>query len=120
LIGVGQRFRTVQNLNDTTDEIHDFEYSGPCYLAAEEPRSVEESLSELCWREAMMTEMNSIQSNKTWEQATLPAGHKAIALKWVFKVKKDPQGNIIKHKAPRAWNSVRRWILMRFLLLWQE
>jgi len=46
-----------------------------------------------------MTEMNSIQSNKTWELSMLPAGHKAIGLKWVFKVKKDPDGNIIKHKA---------------------
>jgi hypothetical protein len=47
----------------------------------------------------MMTEMNSIQSNKTWVLSVLPAGHKAIGLKWVFKVKKDPDGNIIKHKA---------------------
>jgi hypothetical protein len=29
----------------------------------------------------------------------LPAGHRAIGLKWVFKVKKDPEGNIVKHKA---------------------
>lgn len=26
-------------------------------------------------------------------------GHKAIGLKWVFKLKKDINGNIIKHKA---------------------
>jgi hypothetical protein len=70
-----------------------------CFHAAEEPRSVEVALSEPCWREAMMTEMNSIQSNKTWVLSELPAGHKAIGLKWVFKVKKDPDGNIIKHKA---------------------
>jgi hypothetical protein len=31
--------------------------------------------------------------------SVLPAGHRAIGLKWVFKVKKDPYGNIIKHKA---------------------
>jgi hypothetical protein len=29
----------------------------------------------------MMTEMNSIQSNKTWVLSVLPAGHKAIGLK---------------------------------------
>jgi hypothetical protein len=29
----------------------------------------------------------------------LPAGHRAIGLKWVFKVKRDPAGNIVKHKA---------------------
>ena len=84
---------------DTTDEIHDYEFSGECLYAAEEPRSVEEALLEQCWKDAMMIEMNSIQSNRTWELSVLPAGHKAIGLKWVFKVKKDPNGNIIKHKA---------------------
>jgi len=29
----------------------------------------------------------------------LPPKHKAIGLKWVFKIKKDPDGNIIKYKA---------------------
>jgi hypothetical protein len=63
--GVQQRFRTVQNLNDTTEEVQDFEYSGLYYLAAEEPASVEEALKEQCWRDAMVAEMNSIHSNKT-------------------------------------------------------
>jgi hypothetical protein len=48
---------------------------------------------------AMEAEMESIQSNKTWELADLPAGHRAIGLKWVFKVKKNPEGKVIKHKA---------------------
>jgi hypothetical protein len=86
-------------LNDTTDEIHNFEYSGLCYLTAGELRSVEEALTKQCWREAMMTEMNSIQVNKTWELSAPRSGHKAIGLKWVFKVKKDPDGNITKYKA---------------------
>ena len=29
----------------------------------------------------------------------MPKGHKAIGMKWVFKLKKDPNGNVIKHKA---------------------
>jgi hypothetical protein len=48
---------------------------------------------------ACRPERNSIQSNRTWELLALPTGHRAIGLKWVFKLKKDPQGNIIKHKA---------------------
>ena len=42
--GVPMRFRTVENLLDTTEEISNFEYSGVCFLAAEEARNVEESL----------------------------------------------------------------------------
>ena len=97
--GVPQRFRILSNLLDTTDELTNFEYSGVCYLAAEEPKSVEAALGEQCWREAMVAEMDSIQENKTWELSALPAGHRAIGLKWVFKVKRDPEGNVIKHKA---------------------
>jgi len=97
--GVQLRYRTLQNIIDTSEEVQDFEYSGLCYLAAEEPNSVGDALREKCWRDAMVTEMESIQANRTWELADLPKGHKAIGLKWVFKVKKDPQGKIIKHKA---------------------
>jgi len=93
------RYRLVSNIFDTTDEMTNLEYSGVCYFAAEEPRSVEAALNEQCWREAMVAEMDSIQANKTWELSTLPKGHKAIGLKWVFKVKKDPNGIVTKHKA---------------------
>ena len=97
--GVPLRFRTLENIFDTTEEVGDFEYSGVCYFAAEEPSSVDEALGEQCWREAMLSEMESIEANRTWVLSELPTGHKVIGLKWVFKVKKDPQGKIIKHKA---------------------
>ncbi|WVZ50199.1 hypothetical protein U9M48_001476 [Paspalum notatum var. saurae] len=97
--GVALRYRTIPNLLDNTEEVTNFEYSGLCLLAAEEPHSVEQALSEKCWRQAMEIEMQAIQDNGTWTPVGLPAGHKAIGLKWVFKVKKDPAGNIIKHKA---------------------
>nr|GEX29928.1 ribonuclease H-like domain, reverse transcriptase, RNA-dependent DNA polymerase [Tanacetum cinerariifolium] len=47
----------------------------------------------------MKVELDSINRNNTWELTTLPKGHKEIDLKWVFKTKKDANGNIIKHKA---------------------
>nr|GFA98667.1 ribonuclease H-like domain, reverse transcriptase, RNA-dependent DNA polymerase [Tanacetum cinerariifolium] len=51
------------------------------------------------WIEAMKVELDFININNTCELTTLPKGHKAIGLKWVFKTKKDANGNIIKHKA---------------------
>ena len=47
----------------------------------------------------MNCELQSIQGNITWYYADLPKGHKAIGLKWFYKVKRDPEGNIVKHKA---------------------
>jgi hypothetical protein len=52
-----------------------------------------------CWRDAMNNELQSIENNNTWIWSELPVGHKPIGLKWVYKVKKDAAGNIVKHKA---------------------
>lgn len=92
-------YRTIPDLLDSTDEIEDFEYSRFCLVAAEEPRSVDEALTEQCRRQVMQAEMQAIEANRTWEVSVLPPKHKAIDLKWVFKIKKDPKGNVVKHKA---------------------
>nr|GEX28775.1 ribonuclease H-like domain, reverse transcriptase, RNA-dependent DNA polymerase [Tanacetum cinerariifolium] len=47
----------------------------------------------------MKVKLESIIRNNTWELTTLPKGHNAIGLKWVFKTKRDANGNIVKHKA---------------------
>jgi hypothetical protein len=47
----------------------------------------------------MKAELESIEQNKTWVYADLPKDHKVIGLKWVFKVKRDPAGNVVKYKA---------------------
>ena len=93
------RFRTLSDLLDSTDEMQDYEYSGICLLAAYEPGGVEDALEEDCWVKAMNSELKSIQDNNTWHYTNLPKGHKAIGLKWVYKVKRDPKGNVVKHKA---------------------
>ena len=40
-----------------------------------------------------------MEQNRTWELVNLPAGHRPISLKWVFKLKKNELGAVIKHKA---------------------
>ncbi|KAF0905494.1 hypothetical protein E2562_004459 [Oryza meyeriana var. granulata] len=41
----------------------------------------------------------SWSSNQTWRLVPLPPGHRPIGLKWVYKVKKNAAGEVIKHKA---------------------
>jgi hypothetical protein len=64
-----------------------------------EPRSFAEAEKHAAWRAAMQSEMDAVETNRTWELADLPHGHRAITLKWVIKLKRDEAGAIIKHKA---------------------
>lgn len=56
-------------------------------------------MKEHSWMKAMENEIESIEKNNTWELKELPPGHKAIDLKWIFKLKKNTDGKIVKHKA---------------------
>jgi hypothetical protein len=68
-------------------------------ITVEELTSLEAALSNPAWRSAMEVELKSIEYNATWSPLSLPKGHRAIAMKWVFKVKRDPTSGIVKHKA---------------------
>jgi hypothetical protein len=47
----------------------------------------------------MQEEIDSVKRNQTWELADLPQSHHAITLKWVYKLKWNEVGEIVKHKA---------------------
>ncbi|CAA7034524.1 unnamed protein product [Microthlaspi erraticum] len=44
-------------------------------------------------------EISSIEKNNTWDLVELPYGAKPIGLKWVFKLKRNSDGSINKHKS---------------------
>lgn len=43
--------------------------------------------------------MHVIERKGTWVLTDLPKGHRVIGLKWIFKLKWDASGNVVKHKA---------------------
>ncbi|GIL87679.1 hypothetical protein Vretifemale_15713, partial [Volvox reticuliferus] len=51
------------------------------------------------WKAAMDEEMKSLLENRTWDLEELPKSAKKIGLKWVFKLKRDANGNIERYKA---------------------
>jgi hypothetical protein len=57
------------------------------------------SKDKLKWVKATETEIKQIRAHKTWKLVPLPPGRKAIKCKWVFKIKRDTDGNITKYKA---------------------
>jgi len=68
-------------------------------LADTEPLDYKAALCDKNWKEAMLDELNSIEKDQTWELIQLPDGKKAIDVKWVFKLKLNPEEKIVKHKA---------------------
>ena len=67
----------------------------------------------------MLEEMKAIEENETWELIDPPLGCRPIGLKWVYKVKRDERGVIVKHKArlvARGFAPVARMESIRLLL----
>ncbi|MCI45345.1 copia-type polyprotein, partial [Trifolium medium] len=64
-----------------------------------EPIHYKDALKNSVWKRAMEDEIHSIEKNQTWELVALPDKKKNIDVKWVFKVKLNPDGTISKHKA---------------------
>jgi hypothetical protein len=97
------RHRTMENLLDDRPVLglvpHDLEVQLHLVCDDGEPRSFAEAERYATWRAAMQSEMDAVEKNHTWELADLPRGHSAITLKWVFKLKRDEAGVIVKHKA---------------------
>jgi Reverse transcriptase (RNA-dependent DNA polymerase) len=54
--------------------------------------------SKLKWEIGECEELKSIEENEVWIKTPVPTGTKVIPLKWVYKLKKDRLGNIIRHK----------------------
>ena len=51
------------------------------------------------WMEAMEAEMDSLHKNEAWELTELPPDEKAVGSKWIYKKKKDADGNLERYKA---------------------
>ncbi|CAA0822344.1 cysteine-rich RLK (RECEPTOR-like protein kinase) 8 [Striga hermonthica] len=69
------------------------------FVSAEEPSTFAQAERDVSWRRAMLEEMKAIEENETWELVDPPPGCHPIGLKWVYKVKRDECGAIVKHKA---------------------
>ena len=65
----------------------------------DEPWSYSEASELKVWNDSCDDEIKSIIKNKTWELVDLPAGAKAIGLKWIFKIIRNADGSINKYKA---------------------
>nr|GEZ64099.1 retrovirus-related Pol polyprotein from transposon TNT 1-94 [Tanacetum cinerariifolium] len=93
---IGQLFRPVS----TRLQLH--EQALFCYydafLTSVEPKTYKEELTQACWIEAKLEELNEFERLEVWELVPRPDKVMVITLKWIYKVKLDELGGILRNK----------------------
>ncbi|GJU98357.1 retrovirus-related pol polyprotein from transposon TNT 1-94 [Tanacetum coccineum] len=69
------------------------------FLSSVEPKTYKDALTQSCWIEAMQEELNEFEHLEVWELVPRPDKVMVITLKWIYKVKLDELGGILKNKA---------------------
>ncbi|GJX75468.1 retrovirus-related pol polyprotein from transposon TNT 1-94 [Tanacetum coccineum] len=69
------------------------------FLSSVEPKTYKDALTQSCWIEAMQEELNEFERLEVWELVPRPDKVIVITLKWIYKVKFDEIGGILKNKA---------------------
>ncbi|GJW41912.1 retrovirus-related pol polyprotein from transposon TNT 1-94 [Tanacetum coccineum] len=69
------------------------------FLTSVEPKNHKDALTQACWIEAMQEELNEFKRLEVWELVPRLDKVIVITLKWIYKVKLDELGGILKNKA---------------------
>ncbi|GJR38180.1 retrovirus-related pol polyprotein from transposon TNT 1-94 [Tanacetum coccineum] len=69
------------------------------FLTSVEPKNYKDALTQACWIKAMQEELHEFERLEVWELVPPPDKAFVITLKWIYKVKLDELGGILKNKA---------------------
>ncbi|GJT14385.1 retrovirus-related pol polyprotein from transposon TNT 1-94 [Tanacetum coccineum] len=69
------------------------------FLTAVEPKTYKDALTQASWIEAMQEELNEFERLEVWDLVPRLDKVMVITLKWIYKVKLDELGGILKNKA---------------------
>nr|GEZ58876.1 hypothetical protein [Tanacetum cinerariifolium] len=69
------------------------------FLTSVEPKTYKDALTQSSWIEAMQEELNEFERLEVWNLVPRPDKVMVITLKWIYKVKLDELGGILKNQA---------------------
>ncbi|GKD14053.1 retrovirus-related pol polyprotein from transposon TNT 1-94 [Tanacetum coccineum] len=78
------------------------------FLTSVEPKNYKDTLTQACWIEAMQEELNKFECLEVWELVPRLDKVMVITLKWIYKVKLDELGGILRNKARLAARGYRQ------------
>ncbi|GJX20107.1 hypothetical protein Tco_0222784 [Tanacetum coccineum] len=79
----------------------------PPILHQVKPKNFKTAMDEACWFEAMQEEIYEFDRLQVWELVPKPDCVMVIALKWIYKVKLDEYGDVLKNKARLSESSLQ-------------
>ncbi|GKB49839.1 retrovirus-related pol polyprotein from transposon TNT 1-94 [Tanacetum coccineum] len=69
------------------------------FLTSVEPKNFKQAMTEPSWIDAMQEEIHEFKRLEVWELVPCPDNVFLIKLKWIYKVKTDESGGVLKNKA---------------------
>ncbi|GJT98540.1 copia protein [Tanacetum coccineum] len=69
------------------------------FLTLIEPKNFKQAITEPSWIDAMQEKIHEFQRLEVWELVSCPDKVLLIKLKWIYKVKTDEFGRVLKNKA---------------------
>ncbi|GJS86402.1 retrovirus-related pol polyprotein from transposon TNT 1-94 [Tanacetum coccineum] len=69
------------------------------FLTSVEPKNFKQAMTEPSWIDAMQEEIHEFERLQVWELVSCPDKVLLIKLKWIYKVKTDEFGGVLKNKA---------------------
>nr|GEU72525.1 putative ribonuclease H-like domain-containing protein [Tanacetum cinerariifolium] len=94
---IGQLSRPVSIRLQLHEQAIFFYYDA--FLTSVEPKTYKDALTQSCCIEAMQEELNEFERLEVWELVPRPDKVMVITLKWIYKVKLEELGGILKNKA---------------------
>jgi hypothetical protein len=64
-----------------------------------EPSNVRQAMQHSHWRQAISEEFNALIKNGTWTLVPPPKHQNIVDCKWLFRIKRNPDGTIARYKA---------------------
>ena len=69
------------------------------YTSQLKPKNVKKALGDESWTIAHQEELNQFNKNDVWFLVPRPKDKHIIGTKWIFKIKQDDNGVIVRNKA---------------------
>ncbi|KAK7603621.1 hypothetical protein V9T40_003620 [Parthenolecanium corni] len=82
--------------------LEDYATMAEAFILEDNPKTFAEAIQRpdcLEWEKAMGTEMESMREHRAWDLVELPKGKFAIKNRWVFRLKRNPDGSVDRYRA---------------------